>query len=95
VRDLFGAVVAMREGPPLAEEDPALDAELPPPLARTALPPGTRLIVFGAPGRASNLKAASSTCPLTAGPATFGACLGCAHCRGPAGLGVACGYVEP
>ena len=90
MRDLFGVMVA-REEPPLEDESP--DEELPsPPLVRTILPPGARLIVFGVPGRASNLKAAGSTCPLTVGPATFGACLGCEYCRGPAGLGVACGY---
>lgn len=88
MRDLFGAVVAVRDMPSSvdAQRDESLDEDLL--LPPTVLPPGTRLITFGSRGHAP------STCPLTAGPAAFGACLGCAHCRGAAGLGVACGYVQ-
>lgn len=87
MRDLFGMLAAAPEPPPASET--LSDEDLtPPPLARTVLPPGARLIVFGAPGRAA------SECPLTGAPAIFGACLGCAHWRGPAGLGMACGYTD-
>jgi hypothetical protein len=86
VRDLFGAMVTVPDLPLPPEDEAPPDEDLTVPLTRTVLPPGTRLITFGSRWHAA------STCPLTAGPAEFGACLGCAHCRGPAGLGVACGY---
>lgn len=87
MRDLFGVTVAVRDAHLSPEVDEPLDEGLPPPpLARTTLPPGTRLVTFG------SRQHAPSTCPLTAAPAAFGACLGCAHCRGGAGVGVACGY---
>jgi hypothetical protein len=89
VRDLFGAMVAVRDVPSLADahRGELLDEDWPPPpLTPTVLPPGTRLVTFG------SRQHAPSTCPLTAGPATFGACLGCVHCRGAAGMGMACEY---
>ncbi len=91
MRDLFGMVVTMPPvSPPMDDREAEENGS--PPLARTVLPPGTRLITFGSRRHAPDQKATGSTCPRTAEPATFGACLDCAHCRGSAGLGLACGY---